>query len=310
MPSSIIVFSRIIHEVMLDKNKWIMPIAVVSVISAISISAWIINLLTAANTAVPSNQSSQIEPANQNVSLSITDSKASTVEKIAKEVTIRILGTGSPGSGVIISQSGGASSKQGGKIYTALTCQHVVPDGKKGSYQVLLSDGKTYTVKVQFTPKLKGLDLAIVEFESETNYRVVKLNESSQLAPNTAVYAAGFPNYQTIDAKQIEDTSSWGKRAFRLTAGKIGSVSIAPRSLQAGYSLGYTNEVASGMSGGPLLNDRGELIGINGRLKYPLEGIDAFTFADGTKPSVEKFQQMEALSWAIPIATYQQITQK
>jgi serine protease Do len=232
--------------------------------------------------------------------------KKTTVEKIANQVTIRILGTRSLGSGVIISQSDGIDSKQGGKTYTALTCQHVVPDGKKGSYQVLLPDGKTYTAKVRFTPKLKGLDLAIVEFESEENYRVVKLAESE----HTTVYAAGFPNYQTIDAKQIEETSSWGQRAFRLTVGKIGSLSIAPRSLQAGYSLGYTNEVASGMSGGPVFNDRGELIGINGRLKYPLEGIDAFTFTDGTKPSVEKFQQMEALSWAIPIATYQQITKK
>lgn len=300
---------------MLDKNKWIMPIVIVS---AIGISGWIVNLLISTNTAVPINQSAQIvgiasleeNPAHQNASLAVTDSKKSTVEKIAQEVTIRILGDKSLGSGVIISQIDGVTGKQSGKTYTVLTCQHVVSEGKKGNYQVLLPDSKTYQARVKFMPKLKGLDLAIVEFESEDNYQVVKLAESEQLSPDTAVYAAGFPNYQTIDAKQIEDTSSWGKRAFRLTAGKIGSVSIAPRSLQAGYSLGYTNEVASGMSGGPLLNDRGELIGINGRLKYPLEGIDAFTFADGTKPSVEKFQQMEALSWAIPIATYQQITQK
>jgi serine protease Do len=285
---------------MLDKNKWIMPIVA---FSSIGIGAWMINLLISTNIAVPTNQSTQVEPTNQHVSIAIADSKSSKVEKIAKEVTIRILGNGSPGSGVIISQSGG-------KTYRALTCQHVVSDGKKGSYLVLLPDGKTYPARVQVTPKLKGLDLAIVEFESQTNYRVVKLNESQKLSPNTAVYAAGFPNYQTIDAKQIEETSSWGQRAFRFTAGKIGSVSIAPRSLQEGYSLGYTNEVASGMSGGPVFNDQGELIGINGRLKYPLEGIDAFTFADGTKPSVEKFQQMEALSWAIPIATYQQITKK
>jgi serine protease Do len=291
---------------MLDKNKWITPVVIVS---AIGISGWIVNLLISTNTAVPIDRSTQVEPVHQNASLAVTDSNKTTVEKIANQVTIRILGTGSPGSGVIISQDG-IDSKQGGKTYTALTCQHVVPDGKKGSYQVLLPDGKTYTAKVRFTPKLKGLDLAIVEFESEENYRVVKLAESEQLSPNTTVYAAGFPNYQTIDAKQIEETSSWGQRAFRLTVGKIGSLSIAPRSLQAGYSLGYTNEVASGMSGGPVFNDRGELIGINGRLKYPLEGIDAFTFADGTKPSVEKFQQMEALSWAIPIATYQQITKK
>lgn len=284
---------------MLDKKKWIMPIAVVSITG---LSAWLINLLISANIAVPNHQSSQLAPTKQDLSLEVTEAKNSTVEKIAKEVTIRVLGNGSPGSGVIIAQSG--------KTYTALTCQHVVPDGKKGSYRVLLADGKTYPAQVKFTPKLKGLDLALVEFESDTNYRVVKLGRSQQLSPNTSVYAAGFPNHQTIDATRIEETITWGRRAFRLTTGKIGAISIAPQSLPEGYSLGYTNEVASGMSGGPVFNDRGELIGINGRLKYPLQGIDAFTFADGTKPSVEKFQQMEALSWAIPIATYQQTTKK
>jgi serine protease Do len=284
---------------MLDKKKWIMPIAVVSITG---LSAWLINLLISANIAVPNHQSSQLAPTKQDLSLEVTEAKNATVEKIAKEVTIRVLGNGSPGSGVIIAQSG--------KTYTALTCQHVVPDGKKGSYRVLLADGKTYPAQVKFTPKLKGLDLALVEFESDTNYRVVKLGKSQQLSPNTSVYAAGFPNHQTIDATRIEETITWGRRAFRLTTGKIGTISIAPQSLPEGYSLGYTNEVASGMSGGPVFNDRGELIGINGRLKYPLQGIDAFTFADGTKPSVEKFQQMEALSWAIPIATYQQTTKK
>lgn len=292
---------------MLDKKRWIMPLATVSITG---LSLWLIHSLISANITVPSNQSSQIPLTDRNLIVEKTKAGNSIVEKIAKEVTIRIMGNGSPGSGVIILLNDRISSNQGRKTYTVLTCQHVVSSGKQGSYLVLLPDGKSYPARVKFTPKLKGLDLALVEFDSDTNYRVVKLGESQQLLPNDSVYAAGFPNYQTIDANRIEDTSNWGKRAFRLTAGKVGSVSIAPRSLQEGYSLGYTNEVASGMSGGPVLNDRGKLVGINGRLKYPLEGIDAFTFADGTKPSVEKFQQMEALSWAIPIATYQQITKK
>lgn len=292
---------------MLDKKRWIMPLATVSITG---LSLWLIHSLISANITVPSNQSSQIPLTDRNLIVEKTKAGNSIVEKIAKEVTIRIMGNGSPGSGVIILLNDRISSNQGRKTYTVLTCQHVVSSGKQGSYLVLLPDGKSYPARVKFTPKLKGLDLALVEFDSDTNYRVVKLGESQQLLPNDSVYAAGFPNYQTIDANRIEDTSNWGKRAFRLTAGKVGSVSIAPRSLQEGYSLGYTNEVASGMSGGPVFNDRGKLVGINGRLKYPLEGIDAFTFADGTKPSVEKFQQMEALSWAIPIATYQQITKK
>ncbi len=59
------------------------------------------------------------------------------------------------------------------------------------------------------------------------------------------------------------------------------------------------------MSGGPVLNDQGHLVAINGRLKYPIQGISAFTFIDGTLPSQVLFQQMETLSWAIPINRFQ-----
>ena len=90
----------------------------------------------------------------------------------------------------------------------------------------------------------------------------------------------------------------------------MGEVSLLlERSLSEGYGLGYTNEVEQGMSGGPVLNESGQLVGINGRLKYPLQGIDVFTFVDGTKPSIELFKQMEALSWAIPISTFQQLAE-
>ena len=79
--------------------------------------------------------------------------------------------------------------------------------------------------------------------------------------------------------------------------------------MSEGYGLGYTNEIEQGMSGGPVLNESGQVVGINGRLKYPLQGIDGFTFADGTKPSIKLFKQMEALSWAIPISTFRQLTE-
>ncbi len=79
-------------------------------------------------------------------------------------------------------------------------------------------------------------------------------------------------------------------------------------SLHRGYQLGYTNDVETGMSGGPVVNQYGELIGINGRLKYPWQGIKVFAFADGTIPDTTQFLQMEALSWAIPITTFQRLS--
>jgi serine protease Do len=270
---------------MLDKKNWIIPIA----IALVAIVGWQIKQLTAAKLTTPISQSSpnvvnilEVTPARTE------DKNAKTVEKIADEVTVRILTDTAPGSGAIIDRTN--------NTYTILTCQHVLDASKKGNYRVLSPDGKIYPAKMKSAPKLKGLDLALVEFDSQ------------ELAVDSVVYAAGFPNHQSINSDQIEDTTNWGRKAFRFTSGKVSW--ILQQSLPDGYSLGYTNDVASGMSGGPVFNDKGESIGINGRLKYPVQGIDAFILADGTKPSIENFEKMEALSWAIPIATYQNIAKK
>ncbi len=255
---------------MFDKNKLLLLIGIIFLVT------------------IGGGTKNQIEPLNPIVAID----KNSTIEKIAKEVTVRILTESAPGSGVTIDRQG--------KIYTILTCQHVVAESQQGSYRVLLPDGKIYPARLKSIAKFKGLDVATIEFESEATYRLVKLGDSQNLSPGRSVYASGFVNYHKIDSTQIQSTSNWGNKAFRFTVGKVGL--IAPRSLPEGYSLGYTNEVELGMSGGPVFDDLGQLIAINGRLKYPIQGIEAFIFADGTKPSVEIFEQMEALSWAIPIS--------
>jgi hypothetical protein len=84
---------------------------------------------------------------------------------------------------------------------------------------------------------------------------------------------------------------------FRITAGTIGA--IAPKLLQDGYRLGYSNDVVLGMSGGPILNEQGQLIGINGRLKQRDPGFGGWTFADGSQPSAAQQEQFAQLSWGI-----------
>lgn len=249
----------------------------------------------------PVTISTNIVPPTKLPSPALSEDKGEIVKKIAKEVTLRIFTASAPGSGITIAHKG--------RTYTVLTCQHVIEGIKKSNYRVLLPDGKTYSARLKSSPNLKGLDLALIEFDSDTIYRVIELGDSQQLIADIPVYAAGFPNQHVSEKpEKIEDTTDWGSKAFRFTSGKVSLISS--RSLPDGYSLGYTNEVESGMSGGPVFNDKGQLVGINGRLKYPIQGLDAFTFADGTKPSVEIFQQMEALSWAIPIANYRQIAEK
>lgn len=222
----------------------------------------------------------------------------STVAEIARRVTVRILTKSAYGSGVVIARHG--------QTYTVLTCQHVVVGNKDGNYKVLSADGIIHLAHQKPNLRLEGVDLGLVEFESKVPYQVAKLGNSNALAIGDRVYASGFPNYHFINQNSIEDTRSWGTKAFHLTIGNVSLLS--QRALPGGYRLGYTNEVELGMSGGPVLNEMGQLVGINGRLKYPLWGIDVFTFVDGTKPSEKLFEQMEALSWAIPIATFRQLS--
>lgn len=226
--------------------------------------------------------------------------KSSAIAAIARQVTVRVLTKTTAGSGAIVYRQG--------QTYTVLTCDHVVAGSQDGGYTVLTPDGVTHSARRQSMQALAGVDLALVQFDSPTSYRVADLGNSEALTRGDRVYASGFPNYQFLNKSRVEETRNWGTKAFRLTMGEVSL--LLKRTLPEGYSLGYTNEVEQGMSGGPVLNQKGELVGINGRLKYPLQGIDVFTFADGTKPSVELFRQMEALSWAIPTATFQSKTEK
>lgn len=218
------------------------------------------------------------------------------VPAIAQQVTVRILTNEGAGSGAIVQRRG--------RTYTVLTCAHVVDGISDNRYTILTADGNSHSARWLRSIEFGDTDLALVQFTSDRSYRVVVMGDSNALSVGDTVYASGFPNWISVNSRFPVDTHNWGLRAYRLTTGRVGMLSA--RSLERGYKLGYTNDVENGMSGGPVLDRNGRLIGINGRLKYALADIGAYTFADGTVPSEVLFRQMEALSWAIPIATFQQ----
>jgi S1-C subfamily serine protease len=216
--------------------------------------------------------------------------------EIAKQVTVRIITKSGSGSGVIIQRNG--------QIYTALTNHHVVADSPENGYQVMTVDGKLYSAWESTQVKIATLDLALIGFTSQENYQVVELQKSQEIQKGEIVYAAGFPAWNFIwegdKITRFQATRNWGTRAFHLTTGMI-KMELA-KTLPGGYQIGYTNDVSQGMSGGPVLNQKGQLIAINGLLKYPFQGIKAFTFADGSVPSQQLYSKIDPLSWAIPLA--------
>lgn len=166
------------------------------------------------------------------------------VNKIAKEITV-LIQSKKPryGSGVII--------KKEGNVYTVLTAAHVVDVAD--TYEIITPDGRRNAVNYNTMKMLPGVDLAMVQFTSSANYIVAKIGNSDGSAEGTTAYVAGFPAPSFAINQSIYNFSDG-----RITAN-------ASRPLRDGYALVYSNNTSEGMSGGALLNEQGELIGIHGR---------------------------------------------
>ncbi len=210
------------------------------------------------------------------------------LKSLAKSITVKIISENGWGSGIIL--------KREGKVYTVITNQHVLDTDYK-SYLIQTPDGLFYQANKIENQDFQGNDLALLEFRStHSTYTVASLEDSTTLSPGDKIFAAGFP---TLEKYQ--------DREFLLTRGRISILSDRP--LEKGYQIGYTNVVKKGMSGGPLLNIYGQVIGINGMHAYPLWG-DPYVYSDGSQPTVTLRQKMSHLAFAIPIETLAKLAPK
>jgi tetratricopeptide (TPR) repeat protein/V8-like Glu-specific endopeptidase len=170
------------------------------------------------------------------------------INSTAKAITVMISGQEEQGTGVIVQQQG--------KVYTLLTAAHVLnnEDRKNNKYQVTTPDNRQYQLIPGSIRKVDGdIDLAIGKFTATANYPVARIGNSRQLSGGTEVYVAGFP----------AATEAITESVFVFRKGEVSASSS--KVFAGGYSLIYSNDTLSGMSGGPVLNSEGELVAIHGK---------------------------------------------
>lgn len=184
------------------------------------------------------------------------------------------------GTGVIVDDSG-----------YILTNSHVVNDGDTKSITVSLYDGSNVTGTVLWNDA--NLDLAVVKIDGEAGLAAAELGDSD--AVNIGAYAAAIGNPLGL---QYERSISQGiisglNRTISVSDGSSSSSSTAMEGLMQTDAT-----INSGNSGGPLLNSRGQVIGINTAKASNGEGMGFAIPINVAKPILE--QIMESGSYERP----------
>jgi S1-C subfamily serine protease len=145
------------------------------------------------------------------------------------------------GSGFIVSNDG-----------LIITNKHVVSD-TNASYQVMLNDNRKFDVQKIYRDPLN--DLAILKINA-ANLRPLKLGDSNKLKLGQMAIAIGTPLGEFKNTVTSGIISGLGRG---ITAGSPfeGYIEKLDNVIQTDAAI------SSGNSGGPLLNSKGEVIGIN-----------------------------------------------
>jgi tetratricopeptide (TPR) repeat protein/S1-C subfamily serine protease len=201
-----------------------------------------------------------------------------TAQQAAAKITVRIQMGESGGSGVLIGKKG--------NTYLVLTNAHVVRT--ESGIKIKTPDGQNHTAQKVKNTQVGNFDLALLEFTSTRSYQLAGLknfaNREVALNEGREIFAAGFP---------------YDSNALRVVTGEVTQLPQEP--FVNGTQIGYVTkgDIKQGMSGGPILDSFGNLVGLNSTLARPV--IDSYTYADGSKAPKDKIAEYRQANWSVPI---------
>lgn len=225
------------------------------------------------NLTIPTTRTEKIVVEESSAIIDSVNKVSSAVVSITQKLTVtNVFGQSyqqeGSGTGFIITNDG-----------LILTNKHVASD-LNATYTVVLSDGKSYDAKVQSQDPFQ--DLAVLKIDAK-NLPVVELGDSDQLAVGQWVVAVG---------------NALGKFDNSVT---VGVVSAKNRKIDATNQNGTSGETLDGMlqtdaainsgnSGGPLVNLKGQVIGINTAVASNAQSIGFAIPINDAKTAIESIK--------------------
>jgi serine protease Do len=206
------------------------------------------------------------------------------LKTLTKKITVQIQAGSISGSGAIFDRIASPKGNQQGDRYRVVTNAHNLIQ-QSSSVQLRTSDGRLHQAVRSNVSNLGNNDLAILEFHSTSSYQVAQWSRQPAKKGSLIVFA-GF---------------AYDKNEVTMADAEVSHFLEKP--LKRGYQLGYTNSIRQGMSGGPIIDRTGLLIGVNAISAYPLLNR-IYVFADGTKPPPSLIKQMRRSNWGVPVMPY------